>query len=58
MMQETFPKSITVVNNAARDLATVIDGPHATRVLLNLCVNARDAMPRGGKLILSAFGIT
>jgi PAS domain S-box-containing protein len=55
IVRETFPKSITSQVIVPDDVWNLLGDPtQLHQVLLNLCVNARDAMPDGGRLRLSA----
>jgi PAS domain S-box-containing protein len=59
LVQEAFPKNITLQQHIPHDLPTVQgDATQLQQVLMNLCVNARDAMPDGGTLALSLQVVT
>ncbi|MDL5503785.1 MAG: ATP-binding protein, partial [Candidatus Methanoperedens sp.] len=56
--KETFPRSIKIMTDIQKDLWTISgDATQLHQVLMNLCVNARDAMPDGGILNISAENI-
>ena len=54
MLQRVIGEDVNIRLDLAKDLWS-IEGDHSqlTQVLLNLCVNSRDAMPRGGTITIS-----
>ena len=54
IIKDTFPKDIRLQFSIPNELWTISGDPtQIHQILLNLCVNARDAMPMGGSLTLS-----
>lgn len=52
-LKETFDRGIEIVLNTGDDLPVIEgDSTQIYQALLNLCINARDAMPDGGKLYI------
>lgn len=53
LVKQSFPKTIEVILDLNPGLPPVmVDSNQLSQAILNVCVNARDAMPMGGKLTI------
>jgi PAS domain S-box-containing protein len=58
IVRDTFPKNIELVEHISPELRTLhADPTQLHQVLLNMCVNARDAMPLGGRITITAQNV-
>lgn len=59
VLKETLPKSIEVKFDIEPELWTIMaDSTQIHQVLMNVCINARDAMPTGGTIKIAAKNIS
>ena len=59
LLEHTLPRSVALEVSAPADLGRIKgDLTQLSQVLVNLAVNARDAMPQGGRLSMRASNVT
>ncbi|MBX6320727.1 MAG: PAS domain-containing protein [Rhodospirillaceae bacterium] len=59
LLQRTLGEEIEIATPALCGLwPALVDGAELEHALLNLAINARDAMPRGGSLVMTAANVT
>ena len=59
MLRWLIGEDIDFATETQEDLWTVLADPgQIEQILMNLCINARDAMPAGGKLVVSTANVT
>lgn len=55
IIKEAFPKSISIRQEIPKNIWTILgDSTQLHQVIMNLCINARDAMPNGGTVKIFA----
>jgi signal transduction histidine kinase/ActR/RegA family two-component response regulator len=54
LFEEIFPKTIELTLDLSKVPLVMADANQINQIILNLCINARDAMPQGGKLLLKS----
>jgi two-component system cell cycle sensor histidine kinase/response regulator CckA len=57
MLQRILGEDVELVSIAASEARVRVDPTHIEQVILNLAVNARDAMPTGGKLTIETANV-
>jgi two-component system, cell cycle sensor histidine kinase and response regulator CckA len=58
MLERTIPKMIEIRLSLSENLATInADPTQVDQILMNLAVNARDAMPEGGQLLIETNNV-
>jgi two-component system cell cycle sensor histidine kinase/response regulator CckA len=58
LLRRVIGENIAISVQTAKDLhVTLADPSQIDQVLMNLCLNARDAMPKGGRLVLETRNI-
>jgi PAS domain S-box-containing protein len=58
MLRRVIGEDVTLQMSLGRDLGRVkVDKGYLEQVAMNLCVNARDAMPRGGRIVIETAGV-
>jgi two-component system, cell cycle sensor histidine kinase and response regulator CckA len=59
LLEKVFGSNIEIKATLASDLAVVrADPTQVEQVLMNLCINARDAMPNGGAMVIETKNMT
>jgi PAS domain S-box-containing protein len=59
LLEKVIGSNIEIKANLASDLAVVrADSTQLEQVIMNLCINARDAMPDGGSLTIETANVT
>lgn len=57
-LQKVIEENISIVYELSPDLKKVrVDPVQVEQVILNLCINARDSMPEGGRLIIETSNV-
>ncbi len=58
LLRRTIGEHITITISLAKDLwPTLVDESEVENAILNLAINARDAMPNGGKLVIETENV-
>ncbi len=59
LLSKILGEHITIAFNPGAGLSTVnVDPGQIDQVIMNLCINARDAMPDGGELVINTRNVT
>jgi PAS domain S-box-containing protein len=58
MLRATLPATIELVSRVTGDPVAHVDPVQAHQVVLNLCINARDAMGESGRIVVAAQRVT